>query len=157
MENIRICYLNAQSLRGKDILLHQYLQSAQMDLGIFVETWLDDTRDVVRQQATDLAKDGFKCEFVNRSGPGGGIALVYKDSLDVTAIVDVTPVTFEKATWKIQSGGKHATVTVVYRPPGRPGMGISKFQDEFLSGILCSSPKKPTSPWRLQHTCKRLG
>ncbi len=129
--NVRACLLNAQSIKGKDTLLHQYMLSAQLDLCFLTETWLKD-RDSIWMQMLDLGRDGYECKFVYREKPGGGFGLIHKSTLKVSEIKSLPDtLCFEKTMWKIEQGDQQVIVTLVYRPPNC--QTILKFTDEFVN------------------------
>ena len=73
--------LNAQSIKNKDKLIVDYLLNEHIDVAIITETWLKDTDDIWLQ-GCELNKNGYKITSSNRKNrQGGGVALVYKDSL----------------------------------------------------------------------------
>ncbi len=115
--NIHLCLWNAQSIKGKDTLLHDYMLSSQLEVCVLTETWLKD-RDDIWLQTLDLVKDGFKCCVQNREKLGGGLAIVYYDVYKVSYVDDgYQPVTFENSTWKLECGNKMIMLEVIYCPP----------------------------------------
>ena len=136
MNNVRICFLNAQSLKSKDTTIHQFLLEANIDICIVVESWIHDT-DIAWMTGTDMVKDNFKGDSVNRSSPGGGLALFYKDHFDCERhIILQQPNTYEVVTWLMKLREKCFTIQAVYRPPqNHPGKSISAFTMEFTTNL----------------------
>ena len=80
--------------------------------------------------------DGYKISTHNRENGkrGGGLALVYKESLDVTLKSNDIKITFEYAVWQIKKANKITNILVVYHPPpsDRYQHTNTQFTDEFL-------------------------
>ena len=134
-DNMRLCLWNAQSIKGKDTLLHDYMLSAQLDTCILMETWLKD-KDDIWLQTSDLQTDGYKCCLHNRERPSGGLALIHKDLYKVMRIDEgYMPTSFEKCPWKMEKGNKMITLEVIYHPPGRPGQSILHFTEELTEYV----------------------
>ena len=96
-KHIKFATLNAQSIKNKDQLIADYLLNEHIDVAIVRETWLKDA-DNVWLQGCELNKNGYKISSSNRRNrQGGGVALVYKDSLIIKMLKKDQSVTFEKA------------------------------------------------------------
>lgn len=104
--------------------------SSQLDLLLVTETWIKDT-DTVFIQTTDLGQDFYKCQWKNRPTPGGGLGIIFRESLQVKEdISDFVTHQFEHVIWIITTYGKSVSLNLIYRPPGRPGQSIQGFTDE---------------------------
>ena len=65
--------MNTQSIRNKDDILSECMQSEATDIGIVTETWLTNSiRDVVWLELNKLVKDGYQISVRNREGKRGG-------------------------------------------------------------------------------------
>ena len=114
---IKFATLNAQSIKNKDQLITDYLLNEHIDVAIVTETWLKDANDIW-MQGCELNKNGYKTSCSNRRNrQGGGVALVYKDSLIIKMLKKDQSVTFEKAVWHIRYTGVELTVCAIYHPP----------------------------------------
>ncbi len=134
--NVRICQLNAQSIKSKDVILHQYLLSADIDICVITGTWLKDS-DQVWAEATDLQKDGYRMEMINHPTHGGGLAIVYKEEFTCQHQPDFGKdhPSFESLTWTLLKNACILNLSLMYRPPGHPGQSISRFISDF-TGFL---------------------
>ena len=76
---------NIQSIKNKQLILHQYLVENNISLCVLTETWLRDTdADQVWLDCSSLNNDGFKCFTLNRQcRRGGGLALISRDEYKV--------------------------------------------------------------------------
>ena len=72
---------NCQSIKNKDLIVHEHLVSNSIDFGILTETWLTDSLDdLVWCVTSPLQNCRFKILTSNRnSRRGGSLAIVYKD------------------------------------------------------------------------------
>ena len=108
-----ICLADVQSVKNKQLILHQFLLESNIDLCVLTETWLRDTEaDQVWLQCSSLNNDGFKCFTSNRQGRrGGGLALMNRDRYKVVPLGSGQLQSFQFAKWRI--GLKHTTLTVL--------------------------------------------
>ena len=85
---VRIATGNVQSLRNKDLILHQHICDNKIDLCVLTETWLSSKQnDKIWQSCTPLNNDPFRISISNRTGQsGGGLALVYNKEINVTKV-----------------------------------------------------------------------
>lgn len=97
------------------ILLITFPTLVKPDIAAITETWLDKNDDAVR---VELCPDGYKlCAHVRKERRGGGIALLYRDSLYVTKVDAENKGSYEFSEWivNLSSAQKHRMV-VVSRP-----------------------------------------
>ena len=133
--------LNAQSIKNKDQLIVDYLLNEHIDVAIITETWLKDTGDVWLQ-GCEPNKNGYKITCSNRKNrQGGGVALVYKDSLIIKMLNMDQPDTFEKAIWQVRYPGVDLTVCAICHPPYSETYQVTNNQfidefSEFLAEVL---------------------
>ena len=83
-----ICLANIQSIKNKQLILHQYLVENSINLCVLTETWLCDTEaDQVWLQCSSVNNDGFKCFTSNGQGRrGGGLAIIRRDRYKVVSL-----------------------------------------------------------------------
>ena len=76
---------NCQSIRNKDLIVHEHLVANNLKFAILTETWLMDNLDnTVWCVTSPLHNCGFKLLTSNcNSRRDGGLAIVYKDGLEV--------------------------------------------------------------------------
>ena len=85
---VRIATVNVQSVKNKDLILHQHMCDNEIDLCVLTETWLSSKQnDKTWQSCTPLNNDPFRISISNRTGQsGGGLALVYNKEINVTKV-----------------------------------------------------------------------
>ena len=81
--NIKVTLANIQSIRNKELILYDYLQSNDSDICILTKTWLQNCdNDEIWLEITDLNKSEFKMGMSNRTNRlGGGLAIITKAQL----------------------------------------------------------------------------
>ena len=121
--------LNVRSAVKKSALIHDLIDSNSLDMLITTETWI--TSDSPAAVKNDIAPNGYKVLHAHRKGKkvrGGGIAVIYRSHLKVTALQVATSFTsFEQLSVKITAGKQRINLISIYRPPPFPS---SKFFDE---------------------------
>ena len=114
-----ICLANVQSVKDKQLILHQYLIENKIDLYILTETWLRNTEaDQAWLQCSVINNSGFKCFMSNRQDRrGGGLTLICRDMYRVVSLQSGQLRSFQFAKWRIVF--KHTTLTIlaIYHPP----------------------------------------
>ena len=121
---------NCQSIRNKDLIVHQHLVANNLEFAILTETWLmDNLHNTVWYVASPLQNCEFKLLTSNHnSRRGGGLAIVYKDGLKVDLIQEGEPLSFHFAIWKIKSGNKCVFAISIYMPLYTPSNPITDVQ-----------------------------
>ena len=80
--------------------MRDYLVNEKIGLVLAIETWFkSDIESQLRVQGSALNTDGYRIALANRESGlrGGGLALIYKDTLDCKLIVKGQAHTFEYA------------------------------------------------------------
>ena len=93
---IKVCCINPRSVKNKSLALSDYISSNDYDIVAVTETWLGGSSD--KSCIAELVPSGYKIKHVPRCGRGGGVAVVYKTSLDIqilTSTNDKVFTTFE--------------------------------------------------------------
>ena len=74
---------NVQSVKNKDLILHQHICDNEIHLCVLTETWLGNKQDDnTWKSCTPLNNDPFRISMSNRTGQsGGGLALVYNKEI----------------------------------------------------------------------------
>ena len=85
---VKIATANVQSIKNKDLILHQHICDNEIDLCVLTETWLGNKQnDNTWKSCTPLNNDPFRISISNRTGQsGGGLALVYNKEINVTKV-----------------------------------------------------------------------
>ena len=113
-----ICLANIQSVKNKQLILHQYLVENKIDLCILTKTWLRNTEaDQAWLQCSMINNSGFKCFTSNRQDRrGGGLTLICRDMYRVVPLGSGQLRSFQFAKWRIVL--KHTTLTIlaIYHP-----------------------------------------
>ena len=83
-----ICFVNIQSIKNKQLILHEYLVENNINLCVLTETWFIDTEaDQVCLHCSSPNNNSFKCLTANRQGRrGGGFVLISKDRYKVVSL-----------------------------------------------------------------------
>ena len=81
VNTVRIARVNARSIKNKDNLIAEYIDSTKIDFIIITETWLQDNEiDQGWVSTTSLNNSNYKISTENcKTGKGGGITLVMRD------------------------------------------------------------------------------
>ena len=64
--NMLIVLVNAQSLRSKDLLLHEYIKEDNIDICIVTETWIQNREDKVWCEISALNNDNLMLHIINK-------------------------------------------------------------------------------------------
>jgi len=112
--------LNARSARHKAALIHDVIADHRLEVLALTETWIpSDAPDAVK---LDVAPPGYSVVHRHRGSSadrrGGGVAVIYRDSVKCTP-VDVGDYSqFESLAVKVVGRQSSVVVVSVYRPPG---------------------------------------
>jgi hypothetical protein len=110
------------------------LRDNDIDITVLSETWLkNDDKDQLF--INELQEGGYRLKHVPRisENRGGGVALLYKSTLDVCMVDTVPTINFEYMEATIRLKSKLLRLLIVYRPPpsAANGLSTSRFQAEF--------------------------
>ena len=114
--NVSFSLINARSVCKKITYLRDYIDSRDLDIIGFVETWLvkDNMADV-----TLLTKPGYEMvHFPRLDRRGGGVGIMYKSTFSHISTKQITSEAFEgiKVILKYPDGNT-IRVVIIYRPP----------------------------------------
>ena len=114
--SLSLCLVNSQSVRNKTAAFVDYIFDHRYDLVAVTETWLRTVDDAIR---AELCPAGYKLiDYPCTGRGGGGIGLLYKDSLRVTKVRNGEEESFEYCELLVQiSSSRKIRVVIVYRPP----------------------------------------
>ncbi|CAB4005804.1 Hypothetical predicted protein [Paramuricea clavata] len=134
--SLLLCVLNARSVRNKTAAIMDYIRDSNVDLCAITETWLTPDDAAVR---AELCPNGFKFLDNPRTGRrGGGIGLLYRDSLQVKTVNSGEKSSFEFSECIVtSSSSRDLRVVNIYRPPysGEHKVTTSVFFTEFANYI----------------------
>ena len=107
---------NCQSIKNKDLVVHDHLVSNNIDLGIFTETWLSESSDdIVWCVTSPLQNFGFRILTSNqKSRRGDGLAIVYREGLEVDLVQEGELPSFQFTIWRIESGNQCVFAVSIY-------------------------------------------
>ena len=130
--------INARSVCNKITYLRDYIDSRDLDIIGFVETWLvkDNMADV-----TLLTKPGYEMvHFPRLDRRGGGVGIMYKSTFSHISTKQIISEAFEglKVILK-HPDGNTIRVVIIYRPPASP---IDALLDDLSNVLLDSSSHK---------------
>ncbi len=111
---LQFCHLNAQSVRNKTVTIVDYICERNIDVCAITESWLKEG-DIVKEN--ELSPDGYKLKSTPRSGRGGGgIALIYRESLKPEHLSSFEKDSFECTECSFTIDNSRLNFIVVYRP-----------------------------------------
>ena len=129
--HLRICCLNARSIKNKSADFACYANSTGADIFAITESWLPE-RDMAHK--AEITLPGYKLLEQQRVGrKGGGIALLLNETINARKVDRVERRSFEFGEWILKYGSSKLRVIVIYCPPysaARP-VTSSVFLDEF--------------------------
>ena len=110
---------NCQSIKNKDLVIHEHLVSNNIDFGIFTETYLsENSDDIVWCVTSPLQNMGFRILTSNQeSRRGADLAIVYRLGLEVDLVQEGELPSFQFAIWRIEPGNQCVFAVSIYRPP----------------------------------------
>ena len=104
-------------MRNKTLDLHEHLVEHDIDVMAVTETWLKENDEI---KITELLPPNYKIVQRPRgkNRPGGGVAIIHKDSLDVSVKPNcINATAFEHLEICITFPSKTYRIILVYRPP----------------------------------------
>ena len=140
---LKFCLLNSRSVWNKTVYIVDYIShDCKPDIVAITETWLDKNDNAVR---VELCPDGYKlCDHVREERRGGGMTLLYRDSLYVDKVDAGNKASYEFSEWIVNlSSAQRLRMVVVYRPPYTSehrapiGLFFTEFFNHLESLLLC--------------------
>ena len=118
-KTIKLSTINVQSVKNKDMIIHQYVCDNKIDLCLLTETWLTDSDiDKVWISCTSLNNRSLRMDTSHRIGQQvGGLALVISNILNVTKIDEENKRSFQFAIWKVSCKEYTISIIGVYHLP----------------------------------------
>ena len=102
VNTVRIAHVNTRSIKSKDDLIAEYIDSTKIDFTIITKTWPQDNEiDQGWVSTTSLNNSNYKISTENcKTGKGGGIALVMRNEYYVKKLdKNTTYDGFEHVNW----------------------------------------------------------
>ena len=137
---LHLCYMNAQSVRNKTLVIRDYILSNNIDMCAISESWLQQDNEAI---IADLIPDGYNFTISSRSDRrGGGTAFIYRNSLSIKVLQPVNKASYEYSEVHLCSKIP-VHFALIYRPPQscnkQPySVFLSEFSDH-LEELLASS------------------
>ena len=142
-DKTRITYWNARSINNKITCLHNYLSSDNCDVLALTETWLSNTDEKNQVTLSQIIPSGYNIKHISRSEgkDGGGVAVIYKDTLSIQLQKVFITKQFESICVRISFNNHAINLAVVYRPPPtkKNKLKLSSFWPEwsdYLSALV---------------------
>ncbi|KAJ1185435.1 hypothetical protein NDU88_002227 [Pleurodeles waltl] len=138
INHLKCILVNARSVHKHAVELWDLLDSTAPDVAFITETWMN------ASSAPDIAiamPEGYKISMKDRTNQvGGGIAIVFKDSISVTTSTEDTPLAAEHLHFQIRTDPRTTLRgSLIYRPPG-PRAPFSDSITDFVSPHALASP-----------------
>ena len=132
---VKMELFNAQSINNKASLIHDHIMNSQLDLSCLVETW---QRPGHYSGLNEVCPPGYlylhKARTTSR---GGGLAVIYRENLDLSPMPLPTLTSFECLAFKCKPPIS-TTVLLIYRPPTYNQYFIPEIHD--LLTTICANP-----------------
>ena len=113
---LRLSHLNARSVNNKAMIIKYFTVDNDIDTLALTETWLHES-DYDAVELGTLCPTGYRFLHNPRlHARGGGVGLLFKNSLDINTTLYETYKTFELMDVRLKSH-VHLRVFVIYRPP----------------------------------------
>ena len=142
---LNVGLLNARSVCNKATTLNEYITDNNLDVFALTETWLKSADQTV---IAELVPSGYSIQQSPRpsSSRGGGVAVIHRDSINVSSSECQSFRSFEYIERKITSRSSSYIFVVVYRPPPstRNSLTVPLFLEEFgkyLESVLITRSK----------------
>ena len=107
-------YCNARSCSNKTLEINDIIVEKNADLMFISESWIKATDEV---KIKELVPDGYKIHILARTlRSGGGVAIIYRKSLQISLLTLQSHSTFETCSLKIKTPNGSIHCSCVYRP-----------------------------------------
>uniref|UniRef100_A0A803TC32 Reverse transcriptase domain-containing protein n=1 Tax=Anolis carolinensis TaxID=28377 RepID=A0A803TC32_ANOCA len=132
---LKVVLFNARSVNGKTSFIQDLILDEHVDLACITETWLDEMGGV---NLTQLCPPGYSVQHQPRSGGrGGGVAVVYRDSIPLTRCPVPQSTMFECVHLRVGDRDRLG-ILLVYRPPRCTTVSLPELA-EVVSGLAVES------------------
>ena len=127
---------NAQSVCNKTLPIFDIICECDFDVIAITETWLKSTIDATTVR--ELTAKGYSHKLLSRSSrKGGGVALLYKSTIDIKKPVHNVYRTFEHIEYIMRTDTSSIRLIVIYRqPPSQKNrLTVAEFFEEWTSFV----------------------
>ena len=159
-QTINFGLLNARSSVNEAALIHDVVNDHRLDIVAVTETWmLSDNPAAIKQDITPV---GYHVLHACRGSSanlhrGGGVAIIHRDSFNVSTVDLGCFTEFEYLSVKLRSPTAPSQITCIYRPPGSVSNAFcddlsNMFDQLLLSGqqqIVCGDFNSPGDDGKL--------
>ncbi len=128
---LNMALVNSRSVCNKTFILHDFFTCWDLDILFLTETWAGAGELSVFEELCPS-----KCRFISTlrsAGRGGGVAMVFKQSLKIQSVSALTVSSFEVLGVTLQSTSSALFCALIYRPPNSGSTFISEFSEFFIS------------------------
>ena len=147
-KNLNVHYFNARSCANKPEDVYDFIVTNNVDILFITETWLRENGD--EPVIAAMTPPSYKFQSKPRKDRrGGGIAIVYKESLEkhITISTHTTYLSFESMSLQLVLNGKALNFVCLYRPPPSPSNTISlSIVREEMCAMFSDMATKPGEP-----------
>ena len=129
---LNICLWNAQSVKQKTQLIKEMRNSQNLDILLFVETWLNPDDHAI---IGELESEG-ECQFMHSprtNRTGGGVGCLIRSGLKAKKKDSVKFKTFEHMEIEVETTGRKLSIATIYRPEpsSKNKYNMDEFYEEF--------------------------
>ena len=134
IQDILCASWNVRSLNNKIEHIMNFVVDNNILIFFVTETWLTDQNNNTTAQIKD---HGYKIHHSYRSSQsGGGVALIYKNTIQLTKVFIGQTLSFEAVTAKMKMSNNMVVLcSCIYRPPGPLGSFLTDFE-EFIANAF---------------------
>jgi len=130
--------MNARSAVKKAALIHDVIADYRLDLTAITETWIPS--DAPNAVSLDIAPSGYRVCHAHRGSTkdkhGGGIAIIYRESLDVSTVDVGKYGEFESLSVKLANRNSSITIVCIYRPAGNVSSAFCEQLSDLFDRLL---------------------
>ena len=106
--------INCQSARNKSEPIKQHIKDHDLDIVALTETWFHQG-NVDTKKIKEVTPTGYKLKHIPRKTRGGGVAIIYRETVPVTEPENMSTSSFEGLTICVHSGSISVKLVVIYR------------------------------------------
>ena len=143
--SLKICSLNARSLRNKSAGFVELVNDLKADLFTICETWLSVNDSAVLNELTPTGYNTlYHCPRSGRRG--GGTALLVRKGFVTSKISCIEKSSFELSEWLVDVRSTRLRIVIIYRPPSSPvhpvsiGTFFAEFSHYLESVVMTNEP-----------------